>query len=164
MYFQVNLGSQGFQRFGEQAFFCFHVVFFTKPVPICLSCLEECCSSVLLWSSRYHLWKIKTPPNFPSAWWVHNDYIFSHGWTYPLKKITHISPPGNSCLKDLGHQTFLLQFILLITADPSSFFWSGTFTKFFSWMYTLSSFLCGRDQTHRSPGPQSTRAQHKTHN
>ena len=54
-------------------FFCL-VVF---NVPICFSCLGECCDTVLLWSSRNVLWAAELFPSFPSAWGCTDvDYIF----------------------------------------------------------------------------------------
>lgn len=82
MSFQTNLGSR---RLPETlitldelngAILIFAVFPFSHPkTPVYFSCFGECCSSVLLWSSR----------NFPSAWgWVDCDRMLFFYWTYPL--------------------------------------------------------------------------------
>lgn len=87
-HFQINLGSQSYQRLRLHQQSWMEVVFFWfffKPVLIYFSCLGGCYNPVLLWSIRNVLWTSNTSHHFTTSWWwADNDEIFIFGWTFSL--------------------------------------------------------------------------------
>ena len=87
--FQRDLESLGFPRLGLCWTSCmelFYFLIFLNKSPSTRVFLEECCSTVLLWSTRNVFAGKEKLLDFPSAsGWVDNDWsFFFFMWTYPL--------------------------------------------------------------------------------